>query len=223
MPTIYRNKINYGGVTYLAGSGVTAGIITAYGGTTAPTGWLLCDGSAVSRETYSDLFKAIGTTYGTGDGSTTFNLPDLRKTSITYNNDLAQWIDISGYTSANPYTFPSDGYVFTYNAGSTTSAYTIVGSTDNGSTVAIGNTNSGRTCLFVKKGMKGYLGAGSFSAVRYSAISDTVPVTYIISIGQQGGGFTHIVEDSGTYNGGIEDEYLLTEDIIEDIDDLLES
>jgi len=44
----------------------------------APAGWLLCDGSAVSRDTYADLFDAIGTTFGAGDGSTTFNLPDLR-------------------------------------------------------------------------------------------------------------------------------------------------
>ena len=44
----------------------------------APTGWLSCDGSAVSRSTYSDLFAAISTTFGTGDGSTTFNVPDLR-------------------------------------------------------------------------------------------------------------------------------------------------
>lgn len=45
---------------------------------TAPTGWLLCYGQAVSRETYATLFAVIGTTFGTGDGSTTFNLPDLR-------------------------------------------------------------------------------------------------------------------------------------------------
>lgn len=42
------------------------------------TGWLYCDGSPVSRSTYADLFAAIGTTYGVGDGSTTFNLPDFR-------------------------------------------------------------------------------------------------------------------------------------------------
>jgi len=41
-------------------------------------GWLYCDGSPVSRSTYADLFAAIGTTYGVGDGSTTFNLPDFR-------------------------------------------------------------------------------------------------------------------------------------------------
>ena len=54
------------------------GIIIAYGGSAAPAGFLLCDGSAVSRTTYADLFAALGTTWGAGDGSTTFNLPDLR-------------------------------------------------------------------------------------------------------------------------------------------------
>jgi microcystin-dependent protein len=54
------------------------GMLSPYGGTSAPSGWLLCDGSAVSRTTYSDLFGVIGTTYGVGDGSTTFNLPDMR-------------------------------------------------------------------------------------------------------------------------------------------------
>ena len=49
-----------------------------YGAATAPTGWLLCDGSAVSRTTYADLFAVIGTRFGAGNGSTTFNLPDLR-------------------------------------------------------------------------------------------------------------------------------------------------
>ena len=57
---------------------IPAGSITMYGGSTAPTGYLLCDGSAVSRTTYADLFTAIGTTYGTGDGSTTFNVPNVK-------------------------------------------------------------------------------------------------------------------------------------------------
>jgi microcystin-dependent protein len=43
-----------------------------------PPGWLICDGSAISRTQYPDLFDAIGTTYGSGDGSSTFNIPDLR-------------------------------------------------------------------------------------------------------------------------------------------------
>lgn len=55
------------------------GIIHAYGGTTAPTGFLLCDGSAVSRTTYAALFAIISTAYGSGNGTTTFNLPDFRQ------------------------------------------------------------------------------------------------------------------------------------------------
>jgi microcystin-dependent protein len=58
---------------------VPIGAITPYAGSTAPTGWLLCDGNAVSRVTYKSLFEVIGTTYGAGDGSTTYNLPDLRQ------------------------------------------------------------------------------------------------------------------------------------------------
>ena len=59
------------------GSDIATGMIVPYGSNTAPAGFLGCDGSAVSRTTYDDLFDVIGTTYGAGDGSTTFNLPDL--------------------------------------------------------------------------------------------------------------------------------------------------
>lgn len=55
------------------------GAIQAYGGATAPSGWLLCQGQAVSRTEYIELFKAIGTAFGEGDSSTTFNIPDLRE------------------------------------------------------------------------------------------------------------------------------------------------
>ena len=60
------------------GENSPTGMISLFAGSTAPTGWLICDGTAVSRTTYADLFTAIGTTYGTGDGSTTFNLPNLK-------------------------------------------------------------------------------------------------------------------------------------------------
>ena len=56
---------------------VPTGIVQFFAGSSAPTGWLVCDGSAVSRTDYDELFEVIGTTYGAGDGSTTFNLPNL--------------------------------------------------------------------------------------------------------------------------------------------------
>lgn len=62
----------------ISGGSLPTAAIVEFAGGTAPAGWLLCDGSAVDRTTYASLFKVIGTTYGTGDGSTTFNLPDHR-------------------------------------------------------------------------------------------------------------------------------------------------
>jgi microcystin-dependent protein len=56
---------------------IPAGAIMAFAMNGAPTGWLAANGTAVSRTTYSNLFSTIGTTYGAGDGSTTFNLPNL--------------------------------------------------------------------------------------------------------------------------------------------------
>lgn len=56
---------------------VPVGIVQSFAGATTPQGWLLCDGSAVSRTDYADLYAVIGDTYGAGDGSTTFNLPNL--------------------------------------------------------------------------------------------------------------------------------------------------
>ena len=57
---------------------VPPGVVVFYPKTTAPTGWLKANGAAISRTTYAALFSAIGTTFGAGDGSTTFNIPDLR-------------------------------------------------------------------------------------------------------------------------------------------------
>jgi microcystin-dependent protein len=54
------------------------GSVSMFAGSSAPTGWLLCNGAAVSRTTFSALFAIIGTTYGAGNGSTTFNVPDMR-------------------------------------------------------------------------------------------------------------------------------------------------
>lgn len=58
--------------------GPVPGTVAHFGASTAPAGWLKCNGAAVSRAAYAALFAAIGTTYGVGDGATTFGLPDLR-------------------------------------------------------------------------------------------------------------------------------------------------
>jgi microcystin-dependent protein len=89
---------------------VPSGSITAYAGASAPTGWLLCFGQAVSRTTYATLFSAIGTTYGVGDNSTTFNLPDLRGRTLAGKDNM-------GGSSANRLTGLTGGV-----AGSTLGA-----------------------------------------------------------------------------------------------------
>lgn len=79
------NKINKitGDKTLVAGGTLFAdnpiGTILPYGGTEAPRGWFLCQGQEISRTTYKDLFDIIGTAFGSGDDSTTFNLPDFRE------------------------------------------------------------------------------------------------------------------------------------------------
>jgi microcystin-dependent protein len=66
----------------------TPGMLMPYAAASAPSGWLLCYGQAVSRSTYADLFAVISTTYGVGDNSTTFNLPDFRGRSAFGKDDM---------------------------------------------------------------------------------------------------------------------------------------
>jgi microcystin-dependent protein len=76
---VTTDKIADGAVTadkLAEGAAFITGMLMMWSTGTPPTGWLICDGSAVSRDTYSGLFSVIGTTNGAGDGSTTFNLPD---------------------------------------------------------------------------------------------------------------------------------------------------
>jgi microcystin-dependent protein len=68
-----------GGGSTQSGPGLApSGAVLAFAGSSAPDGWLLCDGSAISRTQYASLFAAIGTAHGSGDGTTTFELPDYR-------------------------------------------------------------------------------------------------------------------------------------------------
>ena len=76
----------------IASSAVPTGSIIAFGGTTAPTGYLLCNGSAYSRSGYANLFNIIGVAYGGGDGVSTFNVPDLRGQFVR-GNDNSRGID----------------------------------------------------------------------------------------------------------------------------------
>ena len=103
------------------------GRIFPYGGTTAPEGYLMCDGSAVSRTEYSALFAVIGTTFGAGNGSTTFNLPNLQG-RVPVGKDGSHALGTTGGSETVTLTkeqsgLPAHGHGFTQptvNGGATT-------------------------------------------------------------------------------------------------------
>lgn len=86
----WGGKLNtvIGNLDTLIGAACPIGLVQLWPKSTAPnSSWLVCDGSAISRTTYGDLYTAIGVTYGEGDGSTTFNLPDFRaRVPVGYNS-----------------------------------------------------------------------------------------------------------------------------------------
>ena len=124
---VVETRIQDGAVTSskLAASAISTIMPTAsimpYAGVSAPTGFLLCDGAAISRTTYSALFALVGITYGAGDGSSTFKIPDLRGRVIAGQDDM-------GGSSANRLTSQSggvDGDVLGGTGGAETHTLTI--------------------------------------------------------------------------------------------------
>ena len=91
--------------------GTPTGAVVCFGKSSLPSGFIFCDGSAVSRTTYADLFTAIGTSFGSGDGSTTFNVPDLR-------GRVPAGKDNMGGTSANRLTSAVSGSTLGASGGS---------------------------------------------------------------------------------------------------------
>ena len=99
--TVAGNK-TFSGTTTFSGSvvgipGIT-GEIKIWTTGTAPTNWLICNGAAISRTTYANLFAVIGTVYGVGDGSTTFNIPNLKGKVVVGFNSAETEFDALGET-----------------------------------------------------------------------------------------------------------------------------
>lgn len=99
----------------------SAGQVAYFARSTAPIGWLKANGATISRTAYSDLFSAIGTSYGSGDGSTTFTLPDFR------GEFFRSWADGSGTDSGRTlHSFQDQDWKGFYqtNTGANTTSYT---------------------------------------------------------------------------------------------------
>jgi len=114
MANYEATKYDFSGANLTGIQGVNTGIVVPWGDSTVPSGFLECAGAAVSRTTYADLFAVIGTTYGSGDGSTTFNVPDLTDRLIVSRSPGKTLASTGG---AN--TVVSDGNI-TGNTGNTT-------------------------------------------------------------------------------------------------------
>ena len=178
--------------TRYSASGVKTGTIISYGSNTAPTGFLDCDGSAVSRTTYASLFSVIGTTYGTGDGSTTFNLPDLQD-KVAYGKSSSVAIGNTGGSSTQT---PSGS--ISVSVGNTTLSTSKIpshnhregGHSEFGSTSSIsavlrntGADNSGKRFLTANTGGGGshnHTGSGSFSGSSMSVLQPYVSTNFCI-------------------------------------------
>ena len=126
-------KVKQKGFDQQKGNGLlNTGTIVPHGSGTAPSGFLSCDGSAVSRTTYADLYAVIGTTWGSGDGSNTFNVPDLRAAMIRgtgSHGSSTNGNDGAAFTRGNVGTFENDMHqehghdLIFYNSGSGSSNY----------------------------------------------------------------------------------------------------
>lgn len=147
---------------------VPVGTVFDYAGSSAPSLWLFCYGQDVSRTTYAALFSAIGTTYGVGDGSTTFTLPDLRGRVVAGKDNM-------GGTSANRLTDQSGGL-----DGDT------LGDTGGAETVTISQTHLPNVSLSSS-------GLSASSSTSVSISGGTIGATSTASWGSDGGGVNGVI------------------------------
>ena len=191
-----------GTITIGGGNIIPPGVIWEYGGSAAPTGWLICDGSPVSRTTYAALFAVIGTAYGAGDGSTTFNLPNRTdRFGVGAGGTYARG-STGGAASAT--TSSNGAHDHTGNTGSTTlttnqiPSHTHTGSTNttgshthylNGSLWGTGSGAPGQI----------YVG-GAHLETAFTAAAGDHSHTVTINAAGGGQGHLHTIASDGTHN-----------------------
>ncbi len=190
------------------------GLTSPYAGPTAPAGWLLCDGSAVSRTTYLALFTVVGVAYGPGNGSSTFNLPDLRGRVVAGKDDM-------GGSAANRITNGVSGFdAATLGAAGGSQSYTPGGSIGGSQSIAHVHTGLSHSHNFPHTHMWGFH-VGANRNINTAKTSDrnrttvasgtgtsafVIPISFAVS----GGGANYYADaDSGTdrsfYTSGVLD------------------
>ena len=127
---------------------IAPGSVMSFAGTSAPYGWFICDGSAVSRTDYASLFNVISTTYGSGNGSTTFNLPDIKgKVVVGYNSSETEFNNLGKVGGAKTHTLsisemPSHNHSYTKTNNGSNGYYDVSGATND---IEFGSSNTGLT------------------------------------------------------------------------------
>ena len=203
--------LDYGNERIPTGGGMPTGdtfpigAITPFGGITAPTNWLICDGSAISRTTYADLFSVIGTSFGVGDGSTTFNLPDLRSRVPLGKDSRDTDFDTIGNTyGEKTHTLTVDEIPTTYAKAPT-------------------STSGGNIAYFRNDVVGGYNGSGAGAAIAtiagggqaHNIVQPSLVTNYIIKAFQSVGTVANVVttntsSDTDTYSCNYTDAQLNT-------------
>ena len=103
MPANYEaTRYDFDGAFLTGIQGVNTGIVVPWGSASIPSGFLECNGQAVSRSTYAALFAVISTTYGVGDGSTTFNVPDLTDRTVVNKSNTKSLAQTGGANTVTP-------------------------------------------------------------------------------------------------------------------------
>ena len=102
MPNYEATRYDFDGAFLTGIQGVNTGIVVPWGSASIPSGFLECNGQAVSRSTYAALFAVVGTTYGVGDGSTTFNVPDLTDRTVVNKSNTKNLAQTGGANTVTP-------------------------------------------------------------------------------------------------------------------------
>jgi microcystin-dependent protein len=184
MANYEATRYNFDGANLQDVEGVNTGIILPWSDSTAPSGFLECDGTAVSRTTYANLFTAVGTTWGVGDGSTTFNVPDLTDRCCVHTSPSKAFATTGGAnTAANSGNISGDLSDHAIDVTELAAHTHVTGGNNAGGGEGGGpaSNNSGSTTGSTgNSGAHGHSFSGSFSGGNKSVLQPYLTVMYII-------------------------------------------
>lgn len=176
------------------------GMLAPYAGATAPNGWLICDGQAVSRTTYSALFAVISTTYGSGDGSTTFQIPNLKgRTIFGYDASNSRYDTMAKATSPGATAdvtlieanIPSHRHTISHTHGMTSSTHSHSITDGAGSHSHGGSTTGGASYSYI------------YNVDTWNTVQGGGAQTAVRSFSNLVVGHNHTISSDGGHNHGV--------------------